>query len=105
MHWSDQGLVLGARKHGETSIILELMTRAHGRHLGLVHGGRSKALRAVLAVPTEAVMMLAIASHWRGVRRSPRIASAASELRAGSRLSRTLNVRWGRRLRATISRE
>src|SRR4051812_7671064 len=48
MHWSDDGLVLGARRHGETSIILELMTREHGRHLGLVHRGRSKRLQPVL---------------------------------------------------------
>jgi DNA repair protein RecO (recombination protein O) len=48
MHWSDEALVLGARKHGETSVVLELMTRAHGRHLGLVHGGRSKRMQPVL---------------------------------------------------------
>ncbi len=48
MHWSDEGLVLGARRHGESSVILELMTREHGRHLGLVHGGRSKRLQPVL---------------------------------------------------------
>ena len=47
MKWSADGLVLGA-KHGESSVILELMTRAHGRHLGLVHGGRSKRLQPVL---------------------------------------------------------
>ncbi|MEK4033920.1 DNA repair protein RecO [Methylocystis sp. IM3] len=48
MEWQDEGLVIGARKHGETSVILELMTRAHGRHLGVVRGGRSKTLRPVL---------------------------------------------------------
>jgi DNA repair protein RecO (recombination protein O) len=48
MQWIDEGVVLGARKHGESSVILELMTRAHGRHLGLVHGGRSKVLQPVL---------------------------------------------------------
>src|SRR5918911_2083159 len=48
MQWSDDGLVLGARRHGETSVILELMTREHGRHLGLVHGGRSRRLQPVL---------------------------------------------------------
>lgn len=48
MEWQDEGLVIGARKHGETAVILELMTRAHGRHLGVVRGGRSKALRPVL---------------------------------------------------------
>ena len=36
MEWRDEAIVLGTRKHGETSAILEVMTRAHGRHLGLV---------------------------------------------------------------------
>jgi DNA repair protein RecO (recombination protein O) len=48
MEWQDEGLVIGARKHGETAVILELMTRAHGRHLGMVRGGRSKTMRPVL---------------------------------------------------------
>jgi DNA repair protein RecO (recombination protein O) len=48
MQWSADGIVLGARKHGESGVILELMTREHGRHLGLVHGGRSKMLQPVL---------------------------------------------------------
>lgn len=48
MQWSDEGLVLGIRRHGETSVVLELMTAEHGRHLGLVHGGRSRRLQPVL---------------------------------------------------------
>jgi DNA repair protein RecO (recombination protein O) len=48
MQWSEDGIVLGVRRHGESSVILELMTRGHGRHLGLVHGGRSKKLQPVL---------------------------------------------------------
>ena len=48
MEWSDQGLVLGVRRHGETSAIVELMTRQHGRHLGLVRGGRSRKMRPIL---------------------------------------------------------
>ena len=48
MEWHDEGIVLGARKHGETSAILEVMTRAHGRHLGLVRGGRSRKQQPVL---------------------------------------------------------
>jgi len=39
MEWTDIGIVLGARRHGETSAVVELMTREHGRHLGLVRGG------------------------------------------------------------------
>ncbi len=42
MEWQDEGLVLGCRKHGETSVILEVMTSRHGRTLGLVRGGRSR---------------------------------------------------------------
>jgi DNA repair protein RecO (recombination protein O) len=48
MQWSDEGIVLSSRTHGETSAIVELLTQAHGRHLGLVRGGRSKRLRPVL---------------------------------------------------------
>jgi len=50
MHWSDEGVVLGARPHGETGAVVELFTRRHGRHLGFVHGGRSRKLRPVLQV-------------------------------------------------------
>ncbi|WP_179380261.1 DNA repair protein RecO [Jannaschia marina] len=42
MEWRDEGIVLSARPHGETSVILELFTRDHGRHLGVVHGGTSR---------------------------------------------------------------
>jgi DNA repair protein RecO (recombination protein O) len=48
MEWRDEGIILGVRRHGETSAILEVMTRAHGRHLGLVRGGRSRKQQPVL---------------------------------------------------------
>jgi DNA repair protein RecO (recombination protein O) len=48
MQWTDEGIVLGVKRHGETSVIVELMTRAHGRHLGLVRGGTGRMLRPVL---------------------------------------------------------
>ncbi len=48
MEWTDIGTVLGTRRHGESSVILELMTREHGRHLGLVRGGSGSRLRGVL---------------------------------------------------------
>lgn len=50
MQWSDEGVVLGARPHGEAGAVAELFTRQHGRHLGFVHGGRSRRLRPVLQV-------------------------------------------------------
>ena len=50
MEWSDEGVVLSVRPHGEFAAVLELFTRGHGRHLGLVHGGRSRKLRPVLQI-------------------------------------------------------
>ena len=48
MEWRDEGLIIGVRRHGEHSAIVEAMTRAHGRHLGLVRGGRSTRFGAML---------------------------------------------------------
>ena len=48
MEWRDEGLVIGIRRYGESSAIVEAMTRSHGRHLGLVRGARSSRLQAVL---------------------------------------------------------
>jgi DNA repair protein RecO (recombination protein O) len=48
MEWTDEGVVLGVRRHGETHVLAELMTAQHGRHLGLVRGGTSSKLRPVL---------------------------------------------------------
>lgn len=48
MQWTEEGIVLGARRHGEANAIVELMTRGHGRHLGLVRGGAGSRLRPVL---------------------------------------------------------
>src|SRR5215510_2374911 len=59
MQWSDEGIVLGSRRHGEGNAILELMTRAHGRHLGLVRGGAGSRLRPVLQPGNR------VSSTWR----------------------------------------
>jgi DNA repair protein RecO (recombination protein O) len=48
MEWTDQAIVLGSRRHGETSAIVELMTLGHGRHLGLMRGGASRRHAAML---------------------------------------------------------
>lgn len=40
MEWYDDAIVLSVRQHGENRVILEVLTRTHGRHLGLVRGGR-----------------------------------------------------------------
>jgi DNA repair protein RecO (recombination protein O) len=48
MQWSGEGLIIGVRRHGESSIIAEAMVAGRGRHLGLVRGGRSSKLAATL---------------------------------------------------------
>jgi DNA repair protein RecO (recombination protein O) len=48
MQWTDEGIVLGVKRHGESNAILEVMTREHGRHLGLVRGGAGSRQRPVL---------------------------------------------------------
>jgi DNA repair protein RecO (recombination protein O) len=45
MDWTDDGIVLSARPHGETGLVVSLLTRKHGRHAGFVPGGISRKAR------------------------------------------------------------
>jgi DNA repair protein RecO (recombination protein O) len=56
MEWTDDGIILGGKRHGENSVILEVLTRQHGRHLGLVRGGRSARMSSVLQPGNGAVV-------------------------------------------------
>lgn len=47
MEWSDRAIVLASRPHGETGLVVSLLTRHHGRHAGFVHGGISRKVRPV----------------------------------------------------------
>ncbi|WGW04934.1 DNA repair protein RecO [Tropicibacter oceani] len=42
MEWRDTGILLSSRKHGESSLILEVFTPRHGRHMGVLKGGTSR---------------------------------------------------------------
>ncbi len=48
MEWHDDAIILSVRKHGETAAIVSLLTRDHGRHLGLVRGGQSRRRQGLL---------------------------------------------------------
>ena len=48
MEWTDEGIVLSARRHGETSSVVTLFTRTHGRHAGLVRGGAGRKAAGML---------------------------------------------------------
>lgn len=59
MDWTDQGIVLARRRHGESSAVVSLLTREHGRHAGLVRGGAGKRAGS-LYQPGNL-----LAAHWR----------------------------------------
>ena len=59
MQWSDQGVVLSTRRHGETSAIVQILTKDHGRHAGLVRGGSGRKARGVLQSGNE------VSATWR----------------------------------------
>lgn len=76
MNWSDEGVVLSVRAHGETAAVLELLTRDHGRHLGLVHGGRGRRMRPVLQIGNH------VEAVWKG-RLAEQLGFFTVELRKG----------------------
>ena len=48
MEWRDEGALLSMRPHGESAAIIEVFTAAHGRHAGVVRGGASRRMAALL---------------------------------------------------------
>ncbi len=48
MEWTGEALLIGVRRHGESSVIAEAMVAGRGRYAGLVRGGRSPKLAATL---------------------------------------------------------
>ena len=76
MNWSDEGVILSVRPHGETAAVVELFTRTHGRHLGLVHGGRSRKARPVLQIGNH------VDASWKA-RLSEHLGHVSLELRHG----------------------
>lgn len=59
MEWTDEGVLLSMRLHGESSAIVEMFTAAHGRHLGVVRGGASRRMAAMLQPGSQ------LALRWR----------------------------------------
>ena len=59
MEWRGEGVILSARAHGEGSAIVEVFTQAHGRHLGVVRGGASRKMAAMMQPGSQ------VAVTWR----------------------------------------
>jgi len=60
MDWQDDGIILSAKRHGETSAIVRILTAKHGVHAGLVRGGFSKRQRANIEPGNR------VQATWRG---------------------------------------
>ncbi len=76
MEWTDEGIILSVRAHGETAAVVELLTRSHGRHSTLVHGGRSRRLRPALQIGNH------VDATWKA-RLADQLGHATIELRRG----------------------
>ena len=88
MDWSDDAIVLSVRPLGESGAIVEALTRAHGRHLGLVRGGASRRMKPVLQ-PGNTLHL-----HWRA-RLSEHLGSFQVELaraRAGELMDKRVSL-------------
>ncbi len=48
MEWSEEAILLSARRHGEAGAVATLFARGKGVHAGMVPGGASRAMRGVL---------------------------------------------------------
>lgn len=53
MEWNDIGYIISIRPHGESSAVVSVLTREHGRYSGYVKGAFSKSKRGVLDLGNE----------------------------------------------------
>lgn len=58
MDWQDEGALIAVRPHGESAAIIEVFTAEHGRHVGVVRGGASRKMAALLQPGSQ------VALHW-----------------------------------------
>lgn len=89
MEWIDDGIVLSVRPHGESAVIASLLTRANGRHAGLVRGGRGRRLRGVLQIGNGVRVSWRgrLAEHLGALTCEPTRAVAAACMADGGRLA------------------
>jgi DNA repair protein RecO (recombination protein O) len=60
MRWESEGIILGFNNYNEKSYILDIFTKEHGRHKGLIRGIHSKNLRSVIEPGNE------VKAFWSG---------------------------------------
>ena len=89
MEWHDDGIIIGARKHGETSVIATVLTREHGRHAGLIRGGAGKRMRGIVQPGNKvrATWRARLSEHLGNFNLEPIESYAAAALSNGDRLA------------------
>lgn len=60
MNFTDHGIILDARAHGETHAVADIFTQTRGRWTGLVFGGQGRRMRPLLQPGNE------VALEWKG---------------------------------------
>ncbi len=82
MDWTDEGIVLTARPHGDGDAVLHALTFEHGRHAGLVKGGSGRRLRPMLQLGNrlEVEWRARLADQLGGFRVEPKRLFAAALL-------------------------
>ena len=73
MLWQEEGIVLATRRHGESSLVVNLLTPSHGRHAGLVRGGAGRKVRPLYQVGNR------LQAAWRA-RLAEQLGSFSAEL-------------------------
>lgn len=76
MRWTDEGIVLAVRRHGENALLVQILTREHGRCAGLVHGGQRPRTRPIYQIGNRVVLV------W-NARLAEHLGTIRSELRRG----------------------
>lgn len=93
MEWTSTGYVLSVKKHGETSAIIDVLTRDRGRHAGLVRGGVGKRLRPVLQAGNKVqVTWHARLSEYLGTYQVEALTSRAAEIMEDRLMLTALNA-------------
>lgn len=53
IEWREQGILLSMRRHGEANAIIDVLTRDHGLHSGVVRGGASRKQAPLLQIGAQ----------------------------------------------------
>ncbi len=64
MHWSDDGIVLSARPHGESSAVVQLLTRHQGRHAGLLREAAQRDMEEFLGRKVHLFLFVKVRENW-----------------------------------------